>query len=396
MKILYIHQYFKVPGEPGGTRSYWVAKEMISAGHEVIMITSKNNQNTARIEKNIDGIKVIYLNVKYSQKMNFTQRLTSFIRFSFFSLIECIKQRKDTSLIYATSTPLTVAIPALVFKAFLNIPYIFEVRDLWPEVPIQMGAIKNKQLIKSLVYFETLIYKKAKTIITLSPGMQDGVFSRGIKKSKVHMIPNMSKIDKFYPRKKSKLIINEFGIKNNQLNIIYFGSVGISNGLSKVVEFFGKTKQNVRLFIAGNGSELDKINEVILSNNYKRVRIIGEYGMEKISEVVNCCDICLVSFLNIPVLDTNSPNKLFDSLSAGKPILLNSKGWTKEMINKYKCGFYYDYDSFDSFEKAISKIISDKSRVKLYGENSRKLATEKFEKSILAKKICLTLNKTTE
>lgn len=391
MKILYIHQYFKTPLEPGGNRSYWIAQEMINSGHDVTMITSKNNLENKRTVKNIHGIKTIYLNVNYSQNMSFFMRANSFFSFSLRALKESLKHRKKIDLIYVTSTPLTVGIPALLLNILFKKPYVFEVRDLWPEVPIQMGAIKNKLLIKILYFFEKSLYRRAKSIITLSPGMQDGVLSKGIKKNKVYMVPNMSKLDNFYPRPKDNSIVRHFKINAQSLNIIYFGSIGKSNGLPKVIDFFGKTKHKVRLLIAGGGSELKKIQNQILNNNIKNVHIIGEYDMLMLSEIVNCCDISLVSFLNLPILDTNSPNKLFDSLSAGKPILLNSRGWTKRLVETHKCGYYYDYGSFSSFEKTLGKIINNKDKLKTLGVNSRKLAASKFDKIRLTKKISLIL-----
>ena len=391
MKILYIHQYFKTPLEPGGNRSYWIAKKLIGSGHEVTMITTKNNLQNKRIVKNIDGINTIYLNVNYSQNMSLFSRATSFASFSLRAFRECLKHRKKIDIIYATSTPLTVGIPALLLNILFRKPYVFEVRDLWPEAPIQMGVIKNKFLIRILYFLERTLYKRAKSVVTLSPGMQDGVLSKGIEKNKVYMVPNMSKLDHFYPRPKNNSVIKRFRISAQSLNIIYFGSLGKSNGLTKVIEFFGKTKHKVRLLIAGGGSELIKIKNQILSNNIKNVETIGQHDMLKVSEIVNCCDISLISFLNLPILDTNSPNKLFDSLSAGKPILLNSKGWTKKLVKTHKCGYYYDYDSFSSFEKTLGEIINNKDKLKAYGKNSRKLAVSKFDKAILTKKISLIL-----
>ena len=253
MKILYIHQYFKTPSEPGGNRSYWIAQKMIELGHEVTMITTKNNLQNKRIVKSIDGINTIYLNVNYSQNMSFFSRVTSFASFSLRALRECLKHRNNTDIIYATSTPLTVGIPALLLNILFRKPYVFEVRDLWPEAPIQMGVIKNKFLIRILYFFERTLYKRAKSVITLSPGMQDGVLSKGIEKNKVYMVPNMSKLDHFYPRPKNNSIIRRFKISAKSLNVIYFGSIGKSNGLTKVIEFFGKTKHKVRLLIAGGG-----------------------------------------------------------------------------------------------------------------------------------------------
>ena len=146
MNILYIHQYFLTPQEPGGTRSYWLAQELIKNGHQVAMLTSSAKFQEEIKELNIDGIKVIYVKEDYDQNMSITRRLKAFVKFMYKSSMIGMQQ-KNIDLVIATSTPLTIGIPALVLKWFKKIPYIFEVRDLWPEVPIQMGAIKNKWII---------------------------------------------------------------------------------------------------------------------------------------------------------------------------------------------------------------------------------------------------------
>src|SRR5690606_3679317 len=147
MNILYIHQYFKTPAEPGGTRSYWVSQELIRNGHEVTIITADPKAIQKRREAIVDGIKVIYEKEAYNQSMSIAVRLKSFLGFVWKSVAE-VRKQKDIDLVIATSTPLTVGITALYMKWFKKVPYIFEVRDLWPEVPIQMGAFKSPLIVK--------------------------------------------------------------------------------------------------------------------------------------------------------------------------------------------------------------------------------------------------------
>lgn len=388
MKILYIHQYFKTPNEPGGTRSYWISQKLIEIGHEVIMLTSRNNMEKSREEISVDGISVIYLKVRYDQEMGLFNRLISFVSFMTKTIVIVFKSRQKYNKIYATSTPLTVGIPAIVAKIFLNKPYIFEVRDLWPEVPIQMGAIKNKLIIKILKKLEKTIYKYAESIIALSPGMYDGVLSTGVNKEKVTMIPNMAKPNEFYPRDKNKSIIDEFRIIEDQINIIYFGAIGKSNGLIEFLKKFKELKPNeFRLIIAGEGSEKSVLQKYITDNNITNVELVGSYAMKKISDLVNCCDISLVSFSDIKILYTNSPNKLFDSLSAGKPIIVNSAGWTKDLVEKNKCGFYYDPKNKKSFDLIFEQIKLDRKNLENMGRNSRKLSESLFDRELLTDQI---------
>jgi len=131
--ILYIHQYFKTPEEPGGTRSYWIAKELISQGYKVTMLTTSNSISDSIVRKKISGIDVIYLKVLYDQKMSVFLRFISFLKFMVLSTYHAYKI-KNIDLVIATSTPLSVGFPAFFLNKIKKLPYIFEVRDLWPEV----------------------------------------------------------------------------------------------------------------------------------------------------------------------------------------------------------------------------------------------------------------------
>lgn len=163
------------------------------------------------------------------------QKVKSFLRFVRLSIAQA-KREGNVDLVFATSTPLTVGYIALRLKCLKKWRYVFEVRDLWPEFPIQIGAIRNPFVIKFLRFMERKIYLNAEHIIALSPGMKNGVISAGISKSKVTVIPNMSKPDIFYPREKSQDFIKEFSIDVNKFNVIHFGSMGRANGLSYIIE----------------------------------------------------------------------------------------------------------------------------------------------------------------
>src|SRR5690554_5829365 len=254
MHILYIHQYFKTPKEPGGTRSYWIAQELIKKGHQVTMITADPKATQKRREQIVDGINVIYLQEAYSQDMSISIRLKSFLGFVWKSLAEARKKR-SVDLVIATSTPLTVGITALYMKWFKKTPYIFEVRDLWPEVPIQMGAFKSPLIVKPTRWFEKTIYKNAKHVIALSPGMQNGVI-KYIPKEKTTMIPNMAKIDEFWPREKNFELIDKLGLKKDSFKIIHFGSLGLANGAHTIIASakLMKDEEDVEFLFVGGGA----------------------------------------------------------------------------------------------------------------------------------------------
>lgn len=388
MKFLYIHQYFRTPKEPGGTRSYWIADKLIQEGNNVIMLTSRINDQKKTVIEYCGDLEIIYLHNNYDQKHNKIRKVLSFLNFMLKALRITYSRRKDFDKIYATSTPLSVGLPALFANLILKKPYIFEVRDLWPQAPIELGAIKNPLVISFLRKLEKTIYEKAEKIIALSPGMKEGVIKTGITPDRVRVIPNMSKPKEFYPREKSQSVSAKYSIDLNKISIIYFGSIGISNGLDSVLRFWSQLDtEEFQFVIAGEGSEKDSLQNLCNQLKIENVMFLGNYRMEVISEIVNCCDISLISFKNLPILDTNSPNKFFDSLSAGKPVIVNSNGWTKDLVLKHNLGFVYNSEDFESFNVMIDKIKKSKNCFEELGNNSRKVSLEAFDRNKLCNEL---------
>lgn len=385
MKILYIHQYFKTPSEPGGTRSYWFSKKLIEHGHQVVVLTSTTSIESSFERKIIEGIEVFYFKVQYNQSMSILSRLWSYIVFILYSTWFALRL-KDINLVLATSTPLTVGFPALILKVFKGIPYVFEVRDLWPEVPIQMGAIRNVFLIWLSRKFEKTIYKNAQHVIALSPGMLDGV-TKHIPKDRTSLIPNMAKKDEFWPREKNEELEKKLGLNSKSFKVIHFGSLGIANGAITIIESAKllKNDDTVEFLFVGGGSTEGLLQEECLNSGLNNVRFLGLFSMKDTSEIVNLSDVSIISFKDLPILYTNSPNKLFDSFSAGKPIIVNSAGWTKEMVELHKCGFYVNPNNPNELVEKIKYLQSHPVKAKSMGDNARKLAEEVYDKSILSR-----------
>jgi glycosyltransferase involved in cell wall biosynthesis len=384
MNILYIHQYFKTPNEPGGTRSYWIARKLIEEGHNVYMLTTSNSISKTVQEEVIDGINVIYMKIPYDNKMGIAKRLLAFIHFMYKSTIYALSI-KSINIVIATSTPLTIGFPALILKKLKKKPYLFEVRDLWPEVPIQMGAFKNPTLIKIARWFEKTVYKNATYIVALSPGMKDGVISRNIPVQKVFMIPNMAKIQEFYPREKNLVLEKDLGLDSGSFKIIHFGALGLANGIETIIDTAELLidEKNIEFIFIGGGSNEEKLLTECRKRKLFNVKFLGKFPMKATSEIINLCDVSIVSFLNLPILYTNSPNKLFDSLSAGKPIIVNSAGWTKELVEEYECGYYVDPLIPQDLANKILYLKNNQDMVYKMGLNSRKLAADKYDKSLL-------------
>lgn len=386
MHILYIHQHFAVPDGTTGTRSYEFARRWVLAGHKVTVITGYydiGGLNYSKTPQYVDGIKVVFVGTQYSNKQSFIRRVISFLVFIILSIVAGLKT-KNVDVIYATSTPLTVGIPAMVLKRLKRAPFVFEVRDQWPEIPIELGLIKNSFLIKILLWLEKRIYKSASAIVALSSGMADGVREVIGEDKLIETVPNSSDIDVFCPDIDGANIRKEYGWENKFV-MMHFGAMGKVNGLEFLIEVAGKLKedQNIHFVIIGDGSEkvdlIDKANTLGLKN----IEFLSSKSKSELPAFVAACDVSMVIFANYPILEHNSANKFFDSISAGKPILLNYSGWQREIMEDNNAGFGCRLCDIDEFVNKVEYFSSHREEIEKMGQNARRIAEEKFNRDKL-------------
>ena len=392
MRVLYIHQYFVTPSESAATRSYWFARELVKRGHEVTVLTTdfRNPRAPAREVRMVDGIRVVYLGGAYDNTMGIRKRLQSFARFMVSGSWEAIRQG-GVDLVYATSTPLTVGFPALAMRALRGVPYVFEVRDLWPEFPVQMGAVRNPAVVTALRLFEQQIYRRAEHVVALSPGMVEGVVAAGTPPEKVSLIPNMAKPEQFFPREAETEVVERFAMTESKFRAVHFGSMGRANGLAYLIDAAESLQASgdldIEIVFVGAGATEAELKRRVKEQGLQNVRFLGYHATADTSSIVNLCDVSVVSFLKLPILATNSPNKLFDSLAAGKPVIVNSDGWTRDLVEREGCGLYVDADKPEHLAAALRDLRDSPRRCQEYGERARELAVSRFARSQLSSQL---------
>ena len=383
MKILYVHQYFKTPQEGGSIRSYYLAKGLVDAGHEVVMVTAHEGKKEI---KEIDGIKVHYLSVSYDNRFGGFKRIWSFWKFVRLAKREASKISK-VELAYVMTTPLSTGFIASYLKKVLNIPYYFEVGDLWPEAPIQMGIIRNRFLKKWLYTLERKFYFEAEKVIALSPAIRD-YLEKVSPNTKVHVIPNMADCEFF----DAKLRVGDYSNHNN-FQITYCGAIGKANHLEflmAVAKEVKKQKLPVHFNVIGYGSEMNR-----LKRHYRKLWNVSFYqhsNKEGVKKLLDESDAVYVSFKDVKVLNTGSPNKFFDSLAAGKLTIINFEGWIKNVVEKNKCGFYHDPHRPESFVRKLKVFLANADLLQRYQKNGRKLADLYYDKNIQITKLLKILN----
>lgn len=263
MKLLYLHQYFTFPQYSGGTRSYDLSKEFVKKGIDVTIITSNAkmpdldmNKRWTYLEQ--EGVKLWILRCKYNHKMSIFRRILSFFEFVYFTSVKVVRLESD--LMLATSTPLTIAIPAIIKKKISKTPYVFEVRDVWPEGPIQQGYVKNKFIISILRGIEKYIYKGASYVVPLSVGMKRDILSR-VFIDRIEVIPNISEILRFEDL--SNKVDLDFDYKGKRI-ILYAGTLGPVNDIMYIAKLASATlvkEPSIVYLIIGDGKQKKQIVE---------------------------------------------------------------------------------------------------------------------------------------
>lgn len=395
MRLLYIHQYFCFPEQSNGTRSYDLATSFVKRGIDVCVISS-DTQNIQRKERwqvfERDGIKFYMLNCPYNNSMSFGQRIKSFLKFMWFATVKTLQIHCDCVL--ATSTPLTIAVPALIRKWIKRTPFIFEVRDVWPEVPIKMGFIKNRLAIKLLYWFEKLVYKNSFAIVPLSSGMNRSIKER-YPNTKSFVIPNISEINRF--AKVEQKVHIPFEIKDKKI-VLYAGTFGIVNGLKYVVNLAAETSKldnNVVYLLFGSGKEKDKVIEYAKEKGVldKTVYICNPVSKQDLPYLYSIASVGSSFVIDCPVLWDNSANKFFDTLAAGRPVLINHEGWQAETIRKNDIGFVLPPKVTEKVAKQFVSYMNDSVRLGKQGENAINLAKKEYCLEVAVDRYLLILNK---
>ncbi len=370
MHIVYLHQYFCPPGGSGNNRSFEFAKEW-AKNHTVTVITTKAYfpknyfQNhvffNGICHLNIDNIQVKVLNIEYSHTMNYFQRIHVFIKYML-STLKYIKQNKTMDIIYASSTPLSVGWIAYKLYKKYNIPYFFEVVDLWPDVPIEMGIIRNPLLKWWLWKWEKKIYTHAKAIITLSQGMTDRIVKKGIPANKVFTLPNGTDTSFFKPcsEEVKKQYKTALGFKESDIIVLYSGTVGRANGVHNLIQVAHLAQKDglnqVKFVILGSGNRIHQVKTLAQKYQLDNVLFFEPVPKKDILPYLHAADIGVITFENYPILNTNSANKFFDYLAVGLPVCANYQGWQADIAHE-KAGLFAPCNNIKIFYQNLKKMV---------------------------------------
>jgi len=389
VRILYVHQYFATPRGSTGTRSYEQARRMHAAGHQVLMLTSAAQlrpdevpAGRGRIRRGtVGGVECVVVDVAYRQHMGSLRRVASFLAFTILACGLALRLPRF-DLVYATSTPLTVGVVALAVRVLRRIPYAFEVRDLWPEVPLAMGVLRPGLASRVLVALERAIYRRASLLVAVNDDV--GARMRRTAGSGVPLVvaPNACDLDLFRPDRDGSGFRRAHGLDGRVL-LVHTGAMGRVNGLDAVLDAAAALAADERLcfVLIGAGSERARLERRAAEEGLENVRFLPAMPKEELADVLATADVGLMTVRPLPILELNCANKFFDYLASGLPVVLNYEGWQARVLAEGACGLAAPQGDLDAFVAAIRRLAGAPELRRAMARNARAVAESRFART---------------
>lgn len=393
MRVIYFHQHFSTPKGAAGIRSYQMARRLLARGHQVTMVCGSYGGGQTGLTQAfqggrrrgcVDGIDIIEFDLSYSNADGFARRSATFLLFALRSIRLALTEPYD--LLFATTTPLTAGLPGIFTRWLRGKPFVFEVRDLWPELPRAMGVIRNPLVLGLMAMLEWASYRSAHRLVGLSPGIVQGIERLGVAQSRIVLVPNGCDLDIFGAPSQPW---RPAGIAASDLMAVFAGTHGMANGLDAVLdvaaELQRRGRDDIKLLLIGDGKLKQQLQARAHAQGLRQVVFHDPVSKERLAGLMAASDLGLQLLANVQAFYYGtSPNKFFDYIAAGIPVLNNYPGWLAELIVQHQCGFAVPSDHPQAFADALEQAAADRPALKAMGQRGRLLAQQDFSRERLA------------
>ena len=391
MHILLIHQAFAALDEPGGTRHHELARYLAQKGHKVTVIASPvsyltGNGQQKRVRKQVDdlGVTIIRSYTFPVLHRSFVWRILSFLSFMVSSFINGLFVRK-VDLVWGTTPPIFQGPTAWLLARLKGTPFLLEVRDLWPAFAVAVGVLKNKTLIRLSEWLERFLYKHADLVMVNSPGYIEHVKTRGARE--VALIPNGADPEMFDPADDGAAFRQAQGLED-QFVVLYAGAHGLSNDLNVVLDAATLLKDNpaIRIVLLGDGKEKPRLETRAAEMELSNVLFLPPIPKAEMPEALAASDACLAILKPIELYKTTYPNKVFDYMAAGKPVILAMDGVVRKVVEDAQAGIPVKPGDPAALANAITDLASNPAKCRKMGKNGRLAIENQFSRIELAEK----------
>jgi len=390
MHILLIHQAFAALGEPGGTRHHEMARYLAAHGHRVTVIASPVSYLTGEAEEaqpseQDEGVTVLRAYTYHALHRSFVHRVFSFLSFMVSSFFIGLRAKK-VDLVWGTTPPLFQGVTAWLLARLKRAFFLFEVRDLWPAFAVATGVLRNKPLIHASEWLERFLYRRADQVMVNSPGFIEHVLARGARQ--VELVPNGSDARMFDPQARGEAFRTAHGLEGKFV-ALYAGAHGLSNDLGVVLEAAEQLREQPEIAIALLGDGKDKpalmrqAAEMMLPNLY----FLAPVPKTEMPQALAAADACIAILKPLELYKTVYPNKVFDYMAAGRPVILAIDGVIRQVVEGAGSGVFCPPGDPGALAAAIRQMATDPEGARRMGLAGRACLEAHFDRPALAEKL---------
>lgn len=382
MHVAVFLQYYHTPDCPTAARPYALV-ERLARDHEVTVVTTRAWEAKRLADRHPwvpEGARLVRFDVPYDNAMGPLARLRAFADYAVRAVAHGLRSLRP-DLILGSSTPLTAAMAAATVAWGRAVPWIFEVRDLWPDFPIQMGALDGPGLTHALYGLEAALYRSAAHVVTVSPDMEQHVrtVAPGIPTSMLPYGTDLDCVDTLSPARKEALR-DRLGLDGRSL-VLYAGTLGRANAIPTLLAAADRLadRSDVLLGIAGRGYHEDTVRRA--ARRHDHVRLLDPRPYPDALTLFSVADLSLVPFVDRPVLSTNAPSKFFDSLATGTPVIITNPGWTRRFVDRHECGWFVPPESPDALAARVRSLLDRPEALAAAGTRGEAAARRRFDRA---------------
>lgn len=387
MHVLLIHQVFVSPKEAGGTRHLEFAKHCHNNGINVSIVASDLSYLSGRKitkrkgivkKESVENIPVYRAYTYPSLHTSYIMRVFSFCSFMFTSIVAALRAG-PVDLVMGTSPPIFQALSAWAVAKIKRVPFLLEIRDLWPAFAIDMGVLKNPILIWLSKRLESFLYAQADHILVNSPAYRDYMIQRGISSKRVTLIPNGVDVGMFNAN--GNTIRSELDL-NGKFVVTYAGALGQANDIPTLLRAADnlKSNNNIHFLIVGDGKERLNLEELARQRKLSNVTFTGARPKTDMPGFLSASDVCVAILQNIPMFKTTYPNKVFDYMAACKPTLLSIDGVIRKVVEAADGGVFIPPGNANALSKAITELAEHPHRASEMGQSARRYVSAHFDR----------------
>jgi len=399
VKLIYLSQYF--PPEIGATqtRAYEMATNLVAFGHQVTILTEVPNHPSGiippqyrsrfRVVEKMDGVLVVRNWVYASPIKTFRTRMLFYLSFMVTAVINSFFLKGGYDAVYVTSPPLFVGIAGLAIARIRGIPFIFEVRDLWPESAVELGQLGNPRYIRWGHALANLCYRSARAVVSVTQGIHDVLLSKGLSPDKVFLIKNGTNPERYHYICDGALE-EKLGWKGKFV-VLYAGIHGVAQGLEKIIDAAALLSAGAHIQFAfiGEGPRKRELREYVAKRGLLGIQFLPEVPSDEVARYLSLASVCVVPLKKNELFKGALPSKMFDAWACGKPLLLTVDGEARKELESARGGVFVEPENVEAIAGAIDMLFRNPSMGKEMGENGRRYVYEKgYIRSVQAKALC--------